>query len=57
MTRAGLPTTTEKSGISCVTTLPGEIMEFFPIVMPAIIMEPGVITAPDLIVTGSTLRL
>ena len=39
------------SGISCVTTLLGEIIDFLPIVTPAIIIAPGFMTTPDFITT------
>jgi hypothetical protein len=43
MTLAGLPATTEFSGISCVTTLPAEMMQFLLILTFGIILEPGAI--------------
>ena len=37
-----------------MTTLPGDIIEFSPIVTPEVIIAPGLITAPDFMFTFST---
>ena len=39
-----------------MTTLPGDIIEFSPIVTPEVIIAPGLITAPDFMLISATLR-
>ena len=53
-TLAGLPIAIQLSGIEFAATLPIDKIAFFPIVVPGVIIHPGVIHAPDFIKTASS---